>query len=139
MRKVVAFALMVLLLLWGCASQSPQEQFNDKAYIKNRLSLTDEQESSYWVYMARYDSEKQAILEKYRGQGPRDKKDSQDGLQALRGELKALRGKAEKDLEFILAEKQIKEWCKLMDEQEQKMKERKPQRGGPPGGFGGPR
>lgn len=137
MKKRFSFIMMLLIVIIGCTSHNnPQQQINYKAYVKNRLNLTDKQENSYWLIMARYESEKHTIIEKC--QYPHD-------VTTCQNELTALSNETIKSLEILLTEKQLSEWRKFivepmmqeMAEPTQKMDERRPPpNGGPPPGDG---
>lgn len=135
----ISFCFVIVLLIGviNCTGQNTQQQFNYKEHVKSRLKLTDNQEDSYWLIMAIYESKKQTLVEKSR--------DTQD-ITICQNELIALSNETIKSLEILLTETQLNEWRKFIVEPmprenapAQKTGERKfpPDGGPPPGGNRG--
>ena len=110
------------------------------ATMKDRLSLTDEQQEKVRPIIEEYCKKQQDIIEKYKGQEPRG------GDCCLRCDLQRLGESTEKQLATFLTEKQMREYQKIQDElqprppengQQGMGRERPGGRGGMGGGRGG--
>ena len=110
------------------------------ATMKDRLSLTDEQQEKARPIMEEYCKKQQDIIENYKEQERRG------GDCCLRCELQRLGESTEKQLATFLTEKQMREYQKMQDElqprppengQQGMGRERPGGRGGMGGGMGG--
>jgi hypothetical protein len=78
--------------------------------MKDRLSLTDEQQEKVRPIMEEYCKKQKDIIEKYKGQERRG------GDCCLRCEVQRLGESTEKQLATFLTEKQMREYQKMQDE-----------------------
>jgi len=122
---------------------TPPPQYTSEellATMKDRLSLTDEQQVKVRPIIKEYCQKRLDIIGKYIGQTPRG------GDCCLRCDLQRLGESTEKQLATILTEKQMREYQKIQDELQPKQPESGEQgmggqgsggRGGMGGGRGG--
>ena len=94
--------------------------------MKSRLNLTDEQETKIRPIIEEQIKKRNALIEKYQGQG-------HQGRESLRSEMQALGKSTEDQLQPILTKEQMGNYQKMQDEERQNM--RKGYRGRRSGAF----
>jgi len=94
--------------------------------MKSRLNLTDEQEAKIRPIIEEQIKKRNALIEKYQGQG-------RQGRESLRSEMQALGKSTEDQLQPILTKEQMGNYQKMQEEERQNM--RKGYRGRRSGAF----
>ncbi|QTA90466.1 hypothetical protein [Desulfonema magnum] len=83
--------------------------------LKDRLSLTEEQEAQVRPIMEEQIEKQRALFEKYRGKGRADRR-------TMRDEMQKNQEDTEKRLEGVLSKEQMDEFRKIRDEKRNKMR-----------------
>ncbi len=112
---IIVMAASNAMAFGGKRGQNPEQIISA---LKERLTLTEEQESQVRSIIEKQVENRKAIFDKYRDQIRESRKPMKD-------EMKQNREDTEKQFEAILSEEQMNEYREYLDEQRSKRREKR--------------